>query len=222
MPPAGNDILLGRYPPVVIATTPEAGRLDVEPTTDTLTVEFSKPMTDGVWAWVSVDDRNFSIEQLSYTSPTSHVAQGVVLEAGQAYRMWLNDPYDVFSAFADQRGRPLVPWPYAFATGGEATLDDIDGAVVQTVPVAGTDGVDPSLTRIEARFSKAVDPDSVSWTPDDPETALDIVDQGVEGTTAFADVALAPGTTYAVWVGARDLALAQTAPYLLTFRTQEP
>src|SRR5262245_32548405 len=51
----GNHVDLDRYPPVVIATVPRAGALDVDPALQQMSVLFSKPMLDESWSWVQID-----------------------------------------------------------------------------------------------------------------------------------------------------------------------
>ena len=51
----GNDVDLASFPPVVIGTTPSSGDLGLAPSTIDLEVSFSKPMADGSWAWVQVN-----------------------------------------------------------------------------------------------------------------------------------------------------------------------
>ncbi|MEN0063310.1 MAG: Ig-like domain-containing protein [Myxococcota bacterium] len=219
----GNTVRLQRYPPVVVATVPETGSSGVGAvSTDELTVVFSKPMNPSTWAWVTVDGEGIPIGSVRFDSDTEHRALGVKLEPDETYLAWLNDPFGVYNAFQDERGRFSLPYPFVFSTGSDTTvLDGVEGAVVETTPPAGTDDVDPdSITRVVVRYSKAMS--VVDWLPDEPETELPITNTGlIDGNTAFADVELERATTYAVELSGVDTFGISAAPYLLTFRTSE-
>src|SRR5688572_28518753 len=49
----GNDVDLGRYPPVIIAVTPVSGSLEVDVGLAGMSVTFSKAMALDRWSWVS-------------------------------------------------------------------------------------------------------------------------------------------------------------------------
>ncbi len=228
----GNDVDLDSFPPVVVRTMPESGDLSVDPTTDRMEVEFSKAMADQAWSWVQVGLPLPDIAGVSYEGDYVNVAEGVVMEADTAYRIWINDPYGTYSAFQDRRGLSAVPYPLAFHTGDgsdSSVLSGLEAAVVGSVPAHGEDGVDPSLERIEVTFSKDMDPSAFGWLSDGDETALEIEEEGWDGDrTAWATVTLDPGTTYAVWINKNnrgDFADANgdlSAPWLLVFRTAVP
>lgn len=118
----------------------------------------------------------------------------------------------------------------AAAAPAEAlSLDTAPPAVVQTVPAAGAQDVDPGLDRISVTFSKDMQPDAWSWV---------IVDSAqfpkMDGPPVFrADqrtcelpVQLEPGRTYALWLNSaqqrdfKDRSGRPAVPYLLVFKTR--
>lgn len=228
--PSGNDVDLASYPPVVISSTPASGDLGLPASTVDLDVRFSKPMQGGSWAWVQANYPFPETGEAEYVLPTEHVLHDVVVEADSAYVLWMNDPFGYYASFADDHGQPLLPYPYVIGSGAidPALAATLPPAVVATDPVAGTDGVDPGTTRITVTFGEDMDPAGEAWIADAPRTTLPITTTGWDDArTAWADVTLTPGTTYAVWINAEDDAsFADTdgnaaLPYLLTFRTAD-
>lgn len=224
-PDVGNAVDLDRFPPVVVETVPASGALSVTPGTTRVEAVFSRPMTPGSWSWVSVDG-NFPVAgAASFLDDGTAVLDDVVLEPNTAYQLWLNDPFGAYSNFASEGGIPAVPYPLVFATSADPTLlAGSPAAVVASDPPAGTEGVDPALDRIEVTFGRDMDPDASGWTEDTARTFPALGPEGfVDARTAYVDVTLEPGTTYAVWVeGFVDTDGTAAAPWLLTFRTEEP
>ncbi len=227
----GNNIDLDSFSPVVIRTSPVSGDISVDPATTRMEVEFNKPMSDQGWAWVQVNLPVPEIGEVSFESSTLNVAEGVVMEADTAYRIWLNDPYGQFNSFADRDGNFAIPYPMAFHTGDGtdySVLDGLEAAVVASAPIPGEDGVDPALDRIEVTFSKDMDTEWWGWIPDSNKTKIEVLEEGWDGArTAWATVSLEPSTTYAVWINSRndgdfgDVRGTLSAPWLLTFRTAD-
>jgi hypothetical protein len=101
--------------------------------------------------------------------------------------------------------------------------------VVKTVPQAGTDNVDSSITEIKVTYSKDMADGSWSWSTwgEDtfPETSgkphyLD------DKRTCVLTVKLKPGKTYAIWLNSNNFGNFKDAdgkpavPYLLVFKTK--
>lgn len=224
-PPVGNDVPLDGFPPVVIGTVPASGALSVDPSTSRIEATFSRPMRTDSWAWVQVDTHFPEATSASFVDPDTAQLEGVVLAADQGYQAWVNDPYGTYSSFVDLAGDVAVPYPIVFATGGDpGLLTGFPTAVVGSKPVAGTADVDPSLTRLEVTFGRDMDTASTGWLPPSAPTAPVVLGEGFsDPRTAWVDVALEPGTTYALWIdGFRDASGNPSTPWLLTFRTQEP
>jgi hypothetical protein len=225
----GNVIQLAWFPPVVVRTDPPSGAIGVDPALDTIEVVFSNPMFMYSWSWVTDGTLAFPpLTTVSWRLPTVHVGEVASLQPDQGYLAWINDPYGQYDGFIDEFYKPAVPYPIVFHTGDgadPAVLADAPGAVVQTVPEAGEDGVDPALDRIEVTFSKDRDPAVSAWVVDQPSTFPTLGGEGSdEPRTTWVEVDLEPSTTYALWIGREDEVFVDAwglpfAPYLLTFRT---
>lgn len=114
------------------------------------------------------------------------------------------------------------------AEGGDKKVSDAPAVVVKTVPVAGSDDVDPATKEIRVTFSKEMTDKSWSWCTDTDKGA-DLPGNNIrydkDKKTCVMDVTLKPETTYATWVNAgkfqgfRDASGTPSVPYLLVFRT---
>jgi hypothetical protein len=225
----GNHVLLDSYPPVVVSTTPAAGDEAVSRDLDEMSVTFSRKMNTDDWAWVRANYEVPEIADSAFTDDRTCVASGVVVEGGQSYVQWINDPFHTFDGFRNVRGTMALPYPISFAVESDvAAVADLPAAVVATTPVAGTDGVSDAITRVEVTFSKDMDPTILPWLPDALETTPQIGDAGFSSPrTAYLDVTVETDTTYALWVGREgddqfvDATGAPAVPYLLYFRTGE-
>lgn len=104
--------------PVVIKSTPVAGTKDVDPGLTEITVVFSKPMQDGSWSWVQVDEKDFpeGAGKPRYLADKRTCVLPVKLEPGRFYALWLNT--ERFRNFKDAGGRPAVPYLLTFQTKG--------------------------------------------------------------------------------------------------------
>jgi len=72
--------------------------------------------------------------------------------------------------------------------------------VVRTIPQAGSDSVDPSLTEIKVTFSKDMMDKSWSWSTASPDTNPQITARPhylADQRTCVLPVKLQPGKTYA-------------------------
>ena len=110
------------------------------------------------------------------------------------------------------------------------TVETAPPVVVETVPRAGAEGVDPSIGEIRVIFSKDMMTEemwSVVKVSDDtfPELAGDVRYQ--DSRTFVIPVALEPGTNYAMWLNYkqndafRDTSGNRSIPYFLVFKTRD-
>lgn len=113
---APNLVAAHAVPPVVIQTTPESGVSDVDPALTELRVMFSKPMRDGSWSWVKLNEASFP----EMTGKPRFLEDGrtcvlpVKLEPGRVYAVWINS--DNLQNFKDWAGLPAVPYLLIFET----------------------------------------------------------------------------------------------------------
>lgn len=113
-----QDITLETAPPVVIKTVPESGAGNVDPTTATIRVKFSKPMQDGSWSWSTAGkETNPEVTgKPKYEKDKRTCVLPVKLQPGQTYAFWLNS--QKFRNFKDAGGQPAVPYLLIFKTKG--------------------------------------------------------------------------------------------------------
>jgi hypothetical protein len=103
-----------------------------------------------------------------------------------------------------------------------ATLPPV---VVKTVPQAGDTNVDPSVTEIQATFSKRMTDKSWSWAGADGSWVTGKPRYLADGKTCVLPVKLEPGKTYVVWLNSpsfgnfKDSKGQSAIPYLLVFET---
>lgn len=111
---------------------------------------------------------------------------------------------------------------------GSKKVSDAPPVVVKTVPVAGSEGVDPATTEIRVTFSKEMTDKSWSWATDPgrgAELPGDAVKYDKDNKTCVMTVKLKPETTYATWLNVgkfqnfKDADGNPAVPYLLVFRT---
>ncbi len=100
--------------------------------------------------------------------------------------------------------------------------------VVRTIPVAGTENVDPALAEISVTFSRTMLPGSWSWATwreENSPAAAGTPRYLEDGRTCVLPVKLEPGRFYAIWLNSqkftnfKDADRIPALPYLLTFRT---
>jgi serine/threonine protein kinase len=114
--PAALASPIPTVPPVVIKTVPESGSAGVDPSLTELRVTFSKPMRDRSWSWCYEKLENFpdANGQPRYLADGRTCVQGVKLQPGKVYAIWLNT--DRSRNFQDQSGLPAVPYLLIFET----------------------------------------------------------------------------------------------------------
>lgn len=134
------------------------------------------------------------------------------------------------------------PQPIATTTVGSTPAASAAGAptAAPAVPVAGTPpqvialdppngatGVDPARTSLQVSFDREMDPQGWAWVVESPATAPDVGDSTWDAAhrTTTAQVKLAPGRTYVLWVNSpqypyfRDPHGVSAAPLRWTFTT---
>jgi len=113
-----QEITLETAPPVVVKTVPQAGASDVDPSTATIRVKFSKPMQDGSWSWSTASKESFpeAAGEPKYARDKRTCLLPVKLQPGKTYAIWLNS--QKFRNFKDAEGRPAVPYLLVFRTKG--------------------------------------------------------------------------------------------------------
>ena len=110
------------------------------------------------------------------------------------------------------------------------TVETAPPVVVETVPRAGADGVDPTIAEIRVSFSKDMMTEemwSVVKVSDDtfPEIAGKV--RYEDARTFVIPVVLEPGTNYAMWFNYkqndafRDTGGTASIPYFLVFKTRD-
>jgi hypothetical protein len=115
--------------------------------------------------------------------------------------------------------------------GDEAvTLESVPPVVVQTVPAAGSENVDPKLAEIKVTFSKDMKDGNWSWATLS-ENSFPKVDGKpkylADKRTCVLPVKLEAGKTYAIWVNGekflnfKDTRGTSAVPYLLVFNTKK-
>ena len=115
---ANNGIVsVATSAPVVVATVPQAGAIDVDAAVTTeLKVTFSKPMEPGNFSWV-----RFGKDTFPETAGKPHFLDDhrtcvlpVKLQPGHPYVIWLNKP--PYNSFMDSDGQRAVPYLLVFET----------------------------------------------------------------------------------------------------------
>jgi len=132
------------------------------------------------------------------------------------------------TAVADDAKKPAEA--KAEAKGAHKLVADAPPVVVNTVPQAGTNDVDPTLTEVRVTFSKEMTDQSWSWST--AAEGDDLPDTGKpyyfkDKRTCVLPVKLEPGKTYAVWLNSenfhnfKDAHGRSAVPYLLVFGTKK-
>jgi len=111
----------------------------------------------------------------------------------------------------------------------EISLESVPPVVTKTVPEAGSDGIDATVTEIKVTFSKDMTDGSWSWSTASKESFPETSGKPhyeQDKRTCVLPVKLKPGMTYAIWVntgkfgGFKDSAGHSAVPYLLVFKTK--
>lgn len=119
--------------------------------------------------------------------------------------------------------------PVAPEAAHEPSHDSLPPVVVQTIPPAGTEDVDPNLKEIRVTFSKPMRNGSWSWSTWGEDTFPETTGRPhylADGRTCVLPVNLQPGKFYASWLNSenfknfKDTSGEPAVPYLLTFQTK--
>jgi len=104
-------------PPVVVYTVPQAGSEGIRPGLVTVSVTFSRPMTDHSWSWTSAWPGSVPefVGQPEFLEDfrTCHIQAR--LDPDRTYGFWLNSRK--FRNFKDRQGQPALPYLLTFKTG---------------------------------------------------------------------------------------------------------
>lgn len=114
---AGEEPSVDSTPPVVVATSPRAGDMAVDPATREIRVTFSKDMmTQEMWSWVIHTPESFPkvVGEVHYLADRRTCVLPVLLEPGKAYAVWVNSASH--NSFRDTGQRPAVPYLLVFET----------------------------------------------------------------------------------------------------------
>ena len=116
---AGEAVSVRSLPPVVVATSPMAGDLAVDPATREIRVTFSKEMmTEQMWSWVIHTKDSFPqiAGEVRYLADKRTNVLPVKLEPGRTYAIWLNSPNGRHNAFRDSANNSAMPYLLVFQT----------------------------------------------------------------------------------------------------------
>lgn len=114
--------------------------------------------------------------------------------------------------------------------GEEVSVPAVPPVVIQTVPQAGSTGVDPKLPEVRVSFSKDMMDQGWSWVMLSKETFPEMAGKPrflKDKRTCVLPVKLAPGKTYGMWindtmfVNFKDTHGRSAVPYLLVFETKK-
>ena len=113
---ADTGVSVAALPAVVVATTPRAGDLAVDPGLTEIRVTFSKDMADKSWSWVRIGAESFP--EMSgdprYLSDKRTCVLPVRLKPGRVYAIYLNR--DAHANFRDAAGQSAMPYLLTFET----------------------------------------------------------------------------------------------------------
>ena len=105
-----------RVAPRVIATNPQNGARDVDPSVKEISVTFNERMMDKNWSWCYENRDTFPrmTGQPYYVENNTKNVLPVTLESNKEYVIWINTVN--FKNFRDEAGNPAVPPRFTFKT----------------------------------------------------------------------------------------------------------
>ena len=113
--PAAEAQAAAARAPKVVAISPANGARDVDPAIAELVITFDRPMRDGSWAIVQVENGKLpDFGRPAYDAERRVLRVPMKLAPGTAYRFFLNAGR--FNAFASAEGVPLEPVEVTFST----------------------------------------------------------------------------------------------------------
>jgi len=103
-------------PPRVIATNPQNGAQDVDPSLKEISVTFSEPMMDKSWSWCYEIEEKFPqmTGEPKYIENNTRNLLPVKLESNKEYVIWINT--EKFNNFKDEAGNTTEPYRFTFRT----------------------------------------------------------------------------------------------------------
>ena len=104
------------FAPVVVATVPQSGDTQVDPSITEIRVTFSKAMAAKSWSWTQLSDESFpaTTGKPRYLDDKRTCVLPVELQPGKAYAIWLNS--GEYANFKDVGDRAAVPYLLIFET----------------------------------------------------------------------------------------------------------
>ena len=186
--------------PVIVATSPEIGATDVDPTLKEITVTFDRDMQKGM-SWTGGGpafpaDENRKAEWRDART----CALPVTLAKGKAYRVGINSKS--YQNFRSQDGQPTPPAAIYFVTkGANAAVKQRIAVpkVVTLTPANNATDVDPATKELKVTFDVPMG-EGMSWTGGGDE--FPTTQEGKKATwskdrrTCTLPVSLKPGHTY--------------------------
>lgn len=152
-------------PPRIVATTPAAGAVDVDPVTAEIAVTFDQDMAPGFsWTGGGPEFPPGVEGQRPYWRDSRTATLPVKLEAGHYYRVGINS--QSHRNFRSAAGVPALPAAIYFTTRGasaEQTSQTQKPVVVAMHPANGAVGVDPATAELRVEFSVPMG-GGFSWT----------------------------------------------------------
>ena len=112
----------------------------------------------------------------------------------------------------------------------DPVLKGLRPVVIGTFPAAGSENIDPGLTRLKIAFSKRMTPKSYSLCMKDKDSFPKIEGEpkfSPDGKSCLVAVSLEPGKTYVIWINSannanfKDTDGHPAVPYLFAFRTAD-
>jgi hypothetical protein len=189
--------------PTIVATKPEIGATEVDPSIKEISVTFDRDMDRGGYSWTgggpsfppSPEGADASwVDERTCVLP-------VQLKRGAFYRVGINS--SSHQNFRSATGVPAETAAIYFTTRGAsrgvASRVRVP-EVVECEPENGADGVDPTLKTLRVTFNMPMDTSSFSWTGGGP--TFPTIPQGAkagwsrDGRTALLPVKLESGKHY--------------------------
>ena len=151
--------------PQITMTIPECGATDIDPSLDTITVQFDRDMGGGM-SWTGGAPQLPPIDETRkarWTNARTCILP-VKLAAGKIYRVGINSKS--FQNFRSVDGKPAPPGVIAFATKGASDALKIrirTPKITKIVPEFGASDVKPGLQSLRVTFDVPM-ADGMSWT----------------------------------------------------------
>ena len=188
-------------PPRIVATSPAAGAVGVDPATTEITVTFDRDMSGGMsWTGGGPDFPPMPEGARAAWRDKRTCVRPVKLEAAKYYRVGINSTD--YQNFMSADGVPAQPISIYFATKGapaEVEARVIKPRIVTMEPANGATDVDPAIKELRVTFSVPMG-GGFSWTggganyPKGREGER--IHWSADGLTCTMPVTLEPGKSY--------------------------